>query len=147
MSQGECLRKYVNLTCCSSLYLRSLTCRNLSGLAHMPTKHTLGNPVIYPHSILYFSVTLCVSCLYSLLNTNFRESLDCAHPTSTVFIIQVYLWEEGERKSKRSWLFPRETKSINNEREKKTSVREKRENVSRVQRGRRHYLSILECFH
>ena len=52
--------------------------------------------------------------------------MDCARLTSTVGIIQVYLWEEGKRMSKRPQSFSRETKYINNEREKNMLQRRER---------------------
>ena len=57
------------------------------------------------------------------------------------------LQEEGETKNKWSWPFPGEIKSITHEREEKTCVREKKENVSGVQRGRGPSVLLLECFH
>lgn len=117
--------------------------RSLPGLAHIPTKHTLDSPGIYPHGVLLFSIRWCVSCLYPV-KLFLWEQMDCVHPTSIVGSTQVEgrrakleLQEIAKRKKKR-----KQKKNLLIMRGKRQLPEEKRKNSMGVKS-----LPLFEYFH
>lgn len=96
------------------------------------TTHTVGGPGIYHPCTLDVSITLWVSCLCALLNSELGEGMDWAHSSSTRSA-----WVERRTRGE-----TRSQKSVNNEGEKKYQ----RENAVE-QRSGGHSHPMLEYFH